>query len=47
MLDWNRLNWQGHWLPYEDYVNRSYGPKLVGRIRPLNTLSHLKNLDRY
>ena len=26
MLDWNRPNKQGHWPPYEDYINRSYDP---------------------
>lgn len=26
MLDWSRPNRQGHWPPYEDYVDRKYDP---------------------
>jgi hypothetical protein len=26
MLEWDRPNWEGHWPPFADYVNKEYDP---------------------
>ena len=26
MLDWGRPTWDGHWPPFNDYVDKEYDP---------------------
>jgi len=34
MLDWDRPSWQGHWPPFQDYVDKAYDPNRWERFPP-------------